>query len=170
MKKTSGYSHFETPLGFRNPLNVKSPQPEKKSKEGVFKEEIESKATYDPGCLIIYLNCRTYSPNQFDSWRKVWKREKAQKKSVKLAMIPFRHLLISDKYILMFTRYAPKFVDHQDNLPMSMKKICDQTCAEILNDFVPGRADGNSCFKFEYNQIKSNDYGVKIEIRFTEKT
>lgn len=109
------------------------------------------------------LPLRTYSPNQFEAWQKRHKREKAQKRAVMFALIPIKHQ-IKIPCTLCFTRYAPRFLDEHDNLRMSVKKILDQTCAEIINDFVPGRADGNKFFKFEFDQIKSKVYGVKIEI------
>lgn len=124
----------------------------------------------EPGKIEIMLPLRTLSPNQCEPWRKRHAREKIQKRAVMFAMIPIKEkllpLLQGKEITLKFTRYAPKFLDAHDNLPMSVKKICDQTCAEIINDFVPGRADSYSCFKFEYDQVKSKEYAVKIEILF----
>jgi hypothetical protein len=113
--------------------------------------------------IAITLPIRTMSPNQFEPWQKKYKREKNQKRAVVFSMIPVKKTIVPPVK-LKFTRYAPGWLDAHDNLPMSMKKIVDQTCAEIVNDFVPGRADSYDCFTFEYDQIKSKKYGVKIEI------
>lgn len=115
--------------------------------------------------VLITLPLRTYSPNVFEPWQKRHKREKAQKRAVVFAMIPIKeHLQTPCK--IKFTRYAPGWLDAHDNLPMSFKKILDQTCAEIVNDFRPGHADSYDCFTFEYDQVKSKQYGIKIEIKW----
>lgn len=113
--------------------------------------------------LTITLPLRTLSPNQCEPWRKRHAREKEQKRQVMFALCPYKEV-ISLPCTLKFIRYGPKFLDHQDNLPMSQKKICDQCCAEISGDYRPGRADGNSGFTFLYDQVKSKKYAVKIII------
>jgi len=135
----------------------------------------EIRTVINPGHIEITLPLRTLSPNQSEPWRKRYAREKAQRRAVMFAMIAVKEKIpqielsgASGKIKLKFTRYAPKGLDAHDNLPMSVKKICDQTCAEIMCDYVPGRADGASCFEFEYDQVKTKAkvYGVKIEIRY----
>lgn len=151
----------------QNPLNVKSPQPRKKIKEGVPKEELVFGTIINPGHVAITLPIRTYSPNQYEPWQKKAKREKAQKRAVMFAMIPIKEThrdILSLPCTVRLTRFAPKFLDAHDNLPMSQKKILDQTCAEITGDFVPGRADSYAGFTFQYDQVKSKVYGIKIEI------
>ncbi len=128
---------------------------------------IDFKTMINDNCIEITLPLRTLSPNQFEAWRKRYAREKGQKRAVMFAMIPVKEkMLIQLPCKLKFIRYAPKHLDAHDNLPMSMKKIVDQVCAEITCDFVPGRADSYEGFSFEYAQVKSKEYGVRIEIRF----
>jgi hypothetical protein len=121
----------------------------------------------EPGIVTLCLPIRTFSPNQFEAWQKKYKREKAQKRAVIFAIMPYRQI-IKIPCILKFTRYAPGWLDAHDNLPMSMKKIVDQVCAEITCDFVPGRADSYDCFTIQYAQEKCKNYGVKIEIIFNK--
>jgi len=159
--------------------NAKAPRKQKtkaKLSEDVLKKiallekPIEFCTIINPGHVEMTLPFRTISPNASEPWQKRYKREKEQKKGVRLLMLSVKNkiLKIHRIYNLKFTRYAPKFLDAHDNLPMSLKKIVDQTCAEIAQDFVPGRADGYSCFKFEYDQVKSKYYGVKIEITYLQ--
>ncbi len=101
--------------------------------------------------------------NCSENWRKRHARHKSQKKAVFSAMLPCKEV-IKLPCKLRFIRLAPKFLDAHDGLPMSFKWIVDQTCAEITGDHRPGLADGNPGFTFEYDQIKSKTYGVKIEI------
>lgn len=120
----------------------------------------------EPGRIEIFLPLRTVSEaNCFEAWRNKHKRHKSQKRAVMFAMIPVKHL-VKTPCTLRFVRYAPRPLDAHDNLRISLKYILDQTCAEILNDFRPGRADGFKDFTFEYDQVKSKEYAVKIEILF----
>ncbi len=119
--------------------------------------------TIEPGKITIELPLKTISPNQNEPWRKRYNREKCQKRAVMFALIPVKHL-ISLPCKLKFTRYAPKFIDAHDNLPMSFKKITDQTAAEVTGEYRPGIADSNKYLTFEYAQEKSKKYYVKIEI------
>lgn len=118
----------------------------------------------EPGRIQILLPLRTVSEaNCFEAWRNKHKRHKVQKRAVMFAMIPIKQL-IQIPCTLRFVRYAPRELDAHDNLRMALKYILDQTCAEILNDFRPGRADGFKDFTFEYDQVKSKEYAVKIEV------
>ncbi len=138
-------------------------------------QPIEFCTVINTGHIVITLPLRTLSPNQSEPWRKRYAREKAQRRAVMFAMIAVKEKIPQaafavdpGKIKLKFTRYAPKGLDAHDNLPMSVKKICDQVCAEIMCDYVPGRADGAACFEFEYAQVKTKAkiYGVKIEIKY----
>lgn len=165
IKSNGPISHFKVSNSSLNVLDLKSPKPQQKTLECVKECEIEWFNKIHESGVEIMLPLRTVSPNQFEPWQKRHKREKAQKRAVMFAMIPIKdHLQTPCK--IKFTRYAPKWLDAHDNLPMSMKKILDQTCAEITNDFVPGRADSYDCFTFEFDQVKSKQYGVKIEIKW----
>lgn len=78
-------------------------------------------------------------------------------------MIEIKHLL-KLPCLLTFVRYASKSLDKHDNLPMSMKYICDQVCAELTGDHRAGRGDDNDLISIQYDQVKSKVYGVKIII------
>jgi hypothetical protein len=121
----------------------------------------------EPGRIEIILPIRTISEaNCFEPWRNKHKRHKAQKRAVMFAMLPIKQFITTDKCTLRFIRYAPGTLNAHDNLRMALKYIVDQTCAEIMNDFRPGRADDGDNFTFEYDQVKSKEYAVKIEILF----
>lgn len=158
-------SHFKAPPVDQNLADVKSPSKRKKDQQKPKECEIEFGVFASPGRVIVTLPLRTMSPNQFEPWQKRHKREKDQKRAVMFSLIPIKQQ-IQLPCNLKFTRHAPKWLDKHDNLPMSMKKIVDQTCAEIVCDFVPGRADSYDCFTIEYDQVKSKTYAVKIEITF----
>lgn len=122
--------------------------------------------TVNPGHIEILLPLRTVSEaNCFEPWMKKHKRHKDQKRAVMFAMIPIKEV-IRTPCTIRITRFAPKGLDAHDNLRMAVKYILDQTCAEIMNDFRPGRADGSDQLSFEYAQEKSKTYAIKIEILF----
>jgi len=116
--------------------------------------------------LEITLPIRTYSEaNSTEPWQKKHKRHKKQKNTL------FWYFLECKKFvklpcIVTFVRYAPKFLDAHDNLPISMKWLCDQLCAEITQDHRPGHADNFDGISIKYNQIKCKQYFVKIIIEF----
>ncbi len=101
--------------------------------------------------------------NHSEPWRKRHARHKGQKKSIFVALLNCKQL-VSFPCVLRFTRYAPKMLDAHDNLPMSFKWILDSCCAEITGDHRPGLADSNKGFTFQYDQVNSKKYYVKIEI------
>jgi len=113
-------------------------------------------------CVEISLPLKTVSEaNNFDNWRVKQKRHNKQKWWVRLA---FASLECQIPCVIKLVRYAPRFLDEEDNLRISLKWIKDYVAAEITQDFCPGRADGNKQIKWEYDQIKSKSYGVKIFI------
>ncbi len=113
--------------------------------------------------LLITLPLRTQSPNMSEPWQKRHTRHKEQKRALMFAMIPYRQI-ITLPCTIKCIRYAPKEIDKHDNLPMSFKNLVDCVAAEITNDFRPGLADSNKQLSFEYDQVKSKTYAVKIEI------
>ncbi len=165
MNSNAIISHSNWSPLIQNPLDVKSPSKRKTSDLKPKECEIEFGTVCSPGRVLITLPVRTLSPNQFEPWQKRHKREKAQKRAVMFALIPIKQQ-IRLPCVLKFIRYAPKWLDKHDNLPMSMKKMVDQACAEIVCDFVPGRADSYDCFTIEYDQVKSKTYAVQIEITY----
>jgi len=101
--------------------------------------------------------------NSAEGWRAKHARHKLQKKQVFVAMLPVKEI-VKLPCTLKITRYAPKMLDSHDNLPYSCKWVMDQLCAEITGEHRPGRADNIEGFTFQYDQIKSKIYAVKIEI------
>lgn len=112
--------------------------------------------------LILDLKAANES-NHTEPWRRRYARHQAQKKAIFVALLNCKPL-VSFPCVLRFTRYAPKELDAHDNLPMSFKWICDQVCAELTGELRPGLADSNKNFTMKYDQEKSKEYGVKIEI------
>ena len=97
-----------------------------------------------------------------EHWREAWIRHKKQKEKVYLlsrAEISKVQLPCNVKLI----RLGPRELDW-DNMVISLKYVRD-ACAELITgDYVPGRADGDKRIKWDYDQEKSKEYGVKIEI------
>lgn len=98
--------------------------------------------------------------NCSEHWRKKHARHKLQKLMIKMNdhRIP-KTLPIHIK----FTRIATRKLDAHDNLRISLKWICDQVCAQITGNYVPGRADDDSRITFEYDQVGGSPKMVKIE-------
>jgi len=104
------------------------------------------------------LNCN-------ENWRVRHARHKKQKRAVTMALITVKdHIALPCK--ITFVRLAKQFLDKHDNLPSSQKYLLDQTCAELLNDFRPGRADNDDRLSFFYDQEKAKKKGVKIVFEF----
>jgi hypothetical protein len=179
-----GYSNRNIPPSRQNDGGAISIPPEVKKKRGRPKKENSTKPAKSPfekdialvfgtksyqsadasNVIEIILPLRTVSEaNCFEPWQKKHKRHKAQKRAVIFSIMTVKSL-IKTPCTIRITRFAPKMLDAHDNLRISVKYILDQVCAEILNDFRPGRADGYEGFKFEYDQVKSKEYAVKIEI------
>jgi len=160
----------------QNLKNVESPQKEKKERKRRIKkvpdkipkmiESLDFGSSFENDTVTLTLPLRTVSEaNCFEPWQKKHKRHKAQKKAVFFAILEHKHL-IKLPCRITFIRYAPKFLDKHDNLPISQKFICDQVCAEITGEHRAGRADDNELIEIKYDQVKSKVYGVKIIIEF----
>jgi hypothetical protein len=129
-------------------------------------ETLDFGSSFENDTVTLTLPLRTVSEaNCFEPWQKKHKRHKAQKKAVFFAILEHKHLIRLPCRIT-FIRYAPKFLDKHDNLPISQKFICDQVCAEITGEHRAGRADDNELIQIKYDQVKSKVYGVKIIIEF----
>jgi len=98
-----------------------------------------------------------------EHWTERAARHKIQKKKVFFALVNCKEI-IKLPCTIKYTRYAPGFLDEHDNLRISGKYVIDQCCAEITGEYRPGRADSNKGFTFQYDQVKSKKYYVKIEI------
>jgi hypothetical protein len=98
-----------------------------------------------------------------EHWTEKHERHKSQKRAVFYFLGPHRANLSMPCTVRM-TRMAPRELDADDNLRIALKWIKDAIAEVITQDFVPGRADGDKRIKWEYDQIFSSDYKVKIEI------
>lgn len=98
-----------------------------------------------------------------EHWTDKHKRHKMQKNVIFLALKPKRDKLRLPCHIIL-TRYAPRSLDRHDNLPCSFKYILDALCAVITGNYAPGRADSDGRITVAYDQVKSSDYRIKIEI------
>jgi len=114
----------------------------------------------------FFLNIKTVSEaNCTDHWVKRHKRHKKQKNILFWSYLEIKpHVKLP--CTITFIRLAPKTLDSHDNLPMSMKWLCDALCAEITGNHVAGRADDSDQIKIQYDQVKSKIYAVKIVIDF----
>ena len=119
-----------------------------------------------PKLISLTLPIRTVSEaNSQEHWTKKHRRHKKQKNNLFFAYLEIKQFV---KYpcTLTFIRYAPKMLDKHDNLPMSMKWLCDAICAEITGEHRPGLADNFEGLTIKYDQVKSKQYAVKIIITF----
>lgn len=126
----------------------------------------EAKFEILQGKVAIDLPIRTKSEaNSFEPWRVKYGRHKEQQRIVSLALKPH-----SDRIKLpcriMLTRFAPDFLDVFDNLPMSFKYIVDAVCAIITGNYVAGRADSDKRISIACDQVKSDAYGIRIEVTY----
>ena len=119
-----------------------------------------------PGGVVLTLPIRTVSEgNCFEPWQKKHKRHKAQKLRIRLAMLSIKKNIVLPCKIKL-TRYAPRTLDKHDNLPMSFKFITDALCEELTGNYIAGQADSDDQISISYDQEKTKDYGIKIEISF----
>lgn len=150
--------------------NEESPQLKenklKKEKKAVFVDLPEIGWKLYTNSLEITLAIRTYSEaNCTEPWQKRHKRHKKQKNILFWSIMECKKF-IKLPCIVTFVRYAPKMLDKHDNLPMSMKWLCDCLCAEITGIKTAGRADDSKEIKIKYDQVKCKGYAVKVIIEF----
>lgn len=126
--------------------------------------KIRMKSEVLEGKVIIDLPVKTVSEaNCFEPWQKKYGRHKDQQRLVELALNPLRDK-IKLPCKIMLTRLAPKQLDVFDNLPMSLKYIVDAVCSIITGEYRAGKADSDKRISISCDQVKSNEYGVRIEI------
>lgn len=125
------------------------------------------KTEVSEGKVLIDLPLQTKSEaNCFEPWQVKHGRHTQQQRTVALAMNPLRDK-IQLPCKIMLTRFAPDSLDKFDNLPMSFKYIVDAICAIITGDYRPGHADSDSrIISIACDQVKSKEYGIRIEITF----
>lgn len=154
-------SHSKVPRkGYKGSRNMNIATKQKKRSEAKISAKIEvgiDKATFD-------LPLRTKSEaNCFEPWPVRHRRHVEQKRLVGTFLNPHRGLFRLPCRVAL-TRFAPHELDAFDNLPASFKYIVDAICAIITGNYVAGRADGDKRIKISCDQVKSLEYGVRIEI------
>jgi hypothetical protein len=128
--------------------------------------KLEAKTEIEENRIALMLPIRTVSEaNCSESWPVKHKRHSRQKLLVSLALKPLRERVKLPARIVL-TRFAPRELDRHDNLPMSFKYIVDAVCSILTRNYIPGRADNDDRILIEYDQVKSQKYGIKIEINF----
>ena len=126
--------------------------------------KLDMKSEVLEGKVILDLPIRTKSEaNCFEPWRVKYGRHKDQQRLVALGLKPIKQN-VRFPCRIMLTRFAPDSLDIFDNLPMSFKYIVDAICAIITDDYRAGRADSDSRITIACDQVKSDAYGIRIEI------
>jgi hypothetical protein len=110
----------------------------------------------------IHMPIRTYSEaNQRGHWRIGYTRKKKQQGATTVYLQIAKCPQQKPKRI-RFTRQAKQRLD-PDNLAGSNKHVQDAVCAYL------GCDDGDESIRFEYEQEKSKEYGVIVEIEFEQE-
>lgn len=97
--------------------------------------------------------------NQRGHWSKHSKRTKEQRYVGKCWMNCVKHK-IKMPIEVVFTRFAPRMLDPGDNLNSAFKALRDGIAESI------GINDRDPAYTWRYEQIKSKEVGVKIEVYF----
>lgn len=107
--------------------------------------------------------------NSSEHWTVKSKRHKLQKGWVNWAFCQDKPIIAMPCTVVV-TRIAPRALDCHDNLPMSLKWICDSIADNLFPGKAAGRADDCKDIKWEYRQHKGKprEYAVKIEIQREE--
>lgn len=126
--------------------------------------KISMKSEILEGKILLDLPIQTVSEaNCFEPWRVKHGRHKEQQRIVALALNPLKgNVRLPCRLVL--TRFAPDSLDKFDNLPMSFKYIVDAVCAIITGEYRAGKADGDPRISISCNQVKSDAYGIRIEL------
>jgi hypothetical protein len=136
----------------------------KRKKRAVAKIKMNSEV-YE-GRVVLDLPLKTKSEaNCFEPWQVKHARHKAQQHVVALCLNPLRDK-IQLPCKIMLTRFAPDELDTFDNLPMSFKYIVDAICAIITGNYIAGKADSDKRISIACDQVKSKEYGIRIEVTY----
>jgi hypothetical protein len=128
--------------------------------------KISAKFAICEGKIVLDLPIQTRSEaNCFEPWRVKHGRHKQQQKIVTYALNPHREKIKLPCKIVL-TRFAPYSLDAFDNLPMSFKYIVDAICAIITGEKRAGKADSDKRISISCDQVKSELYGIRIEITY----
>lgn len=127
--------------------------------------ELKFGAFLEIGCFKAILPIKTISEgNSFENWKKKHARHLKQKGDVAIAISPHLHNITLPCEITL-TRYAPRFLDRHDNLPMSFKYIADSVSNCLIPGKKAGQADSDPRLIWKYDQIKFSGYAISIEIK-----
>lgn len=102
-----------------------------------------------------------------EHWREAAARHKTQKERIRWEFRKERPS-VAIPCDVRLTRIAPRALDVHDNLPASLKYICDALAECITGDYRPGRADDCEEIKWHYAQRKGlpREYAVLIEMEW----
>jgi hypothetical protein len=98
-----------------------------------------------------------------EHWTEKSQRHKVQKGQIYLALCPVKDS-ISLPCVVKMIRMAPHYLDADDNLRIALKWIKDAIAEVLTGDHVPGRADNDARITWRYDQEKSKEYKVRIQI------
>jgi len=136
----------------------------KRNKRSVAKITMKSEVL--EGKVVVDLPIKTVSEaNCFEPWQKKHGRHKDQQRIVAMGLNPLKSK-IKLPCKVMLTRFAPNQLDAFDNLPMSLKYIVDAACAIITGEYRAGKADSDKRISIACDQVKSDAYGVRIEVTY----
>ena len=102
--------------------------------------------------------------NTSEHWSKKSSRHKMQKMLINAYMN--RQQRPQPPCLITLTRIAPRLLDAEDNLPMSMKYFKDAIADFIYPGLAAGRADDNANLSWTFRQQKGKvkEYALKVEI------
>lgn len=156
-------SHRKPPRKKKKSVGNMKVAPKRKKKPTA---KIKMKSEVCEGSVILHLPLQTVSEaNCFEHWTKKHERHRLQQRTVALALKPHRGS-VKLPCKIMLTRMAPDELDKFDNLPMSFKYIVDAVCAIITGNYKAGQADSDKRISIACDQMKSQEYGVIVEISF----
>lgn len=127
--------------------------------------------------IVWTLPLKTVSEaNKKEHWTISSVRHRSQQYFVKRAFLR-AGCVISLPCTIRMVRVSSRLLDTSDNLPMAFKWIKDQIADCILPEAIrtyrgkdgklkplKGRTDDHPGLKWEYDQEKSGEYGIRIEI------
>jgi len=116
--------------------------------------------------LEKWLPIPSITPNKQEHWGKACKRKKAQRYWI-LYFFSFHKEPILLPCTVTLTRTGPRFLDKEDNLPMSLKFIKDSIADKLIPGLAPGRADDDPRLEWIYKQEKGKT-GLNIRIESNE--
>lgn len=127
---------------------------------------LNAKSEILEGKVVLILPIKTMSEvNCFEKWQIKYSRHQEQQRLVALSLTPLKGNVRLPCRV-MLTRFAPHELDVFDNLPASFKYIVDAVCAIITGEFRAGKADSDKRISIACDQVKSKEYGIRIEITY----